>query len=231
MTFFFCCFSVVGWRISCWQGENWRNFSHTEETQSFPQVRAVHSEVWAHSLLPVISIYWLYISVSLHMPLAVTTSSDGTCLSCCLLSCQRRAAREEHRLRYQHWKPSVFEIKPGQVLCIHCLSIRSVLSLSLVHFCLKVLLEVLQCLCYAMLWSLSTSSETLTSRVSDCAFQPARVYRFRKRTRRCSHIVGFLCAIIDELNKTFEHITEGFGANVWLCSQLLDQSIKSSVDL
>lgn len=32
-------FSVVGWQFLCWRGENWRNFSHTEETQSFPQVR------------------------------------------------------------------------------------------------------------------------------------------------------------------------------------------------
>lgn len=105
--------SAVGWQFLCWRGENRRNFSHAEETESFPQVRFESHSLWAHNNLPVMCVYWLYMystSVSLHALSAVMTSYGGTCLSCCLLSCQWRAAREEHRLRYQHsplskWSP------------------------------------------------------------------------------------------------------------------------------
>ncbi|XP_041806780.1 cohesin subunit SA-2 [Chelmon rostratus] len=48
----------------------------------------------------------------------------------------------------------------------------------------EVLLEVLQCLCYAMLWSLSTSSETLTSREKAVA-QRLQLRLFCERGHRC----------------------------------------------
>lgn len=43
-------------------------------------------------------------------------------------------------------------------------------DVSVTFMCLQVLLEVLQCLSFSMLWSLSTSSETLTCRVSRICF-------------------------------------------------------------
>uniref|UniRef100_A0A8C4EQF9 Cohesin subunit SA n=1 Tax=Dicentrarchus labrax TaxID=13489 RepID=A0A8C4EQF9_DICLA len=52
------------------------------------------------------------------------------------------------------------------------------------NFCLKVLLEVLQCLCYSMLWSLNTSSETLTSREKAVA-QRLQLRLFCERGHHC----------------------------------------------
>ncbi|KAM3862292.1 cohesin subunit SA-2 [Diretmus argenteus] len=48
----------------------------------------------------------------------------------------------------------------------------------------QVLLEVLQCLCYSMLWSLNTSGETLTSREKALA-QRVQLSMFCERSHRC----------------------------------------------
>lgn len=48
----------------------------------------------------------------------------------------------------------------------------------------QVLLEVLQCLCYSMLWSLNTSSETLTSKEKAVA-QRLQLRQFCERSQRC----------------------------------------------
>lgn len=104
------CFSVAGWQFVFWRGENWRNSSYTEETQSFPQVRIVRMK-----FVPTVFCLWCIfigcMSISLRLLLAVMTSLAGTCLHCCLLSCQWKAAREEHCLRYQHWKSFCLQIK------------------------------------------------------------------------------------------------------------------------
>lgn len=66
-------FSVVGGQFLCWWGENCWHFSHTEETQSFPQVRFESHSRW--SLSPQYSASNLYL-------LAVHTFFSSCFVSC-----------------------------------------------------------------------------------------------------------------------------------------------------
>lgn len=90
-----CC--VVVGMFFCWRWKNWRDFSHTEKTQGFPQVSSepccrIRLTLTCSSPMP----------LSPYMLLAAMTSASGSCLSSCLLSCcWRAAAQQQRRLRYR----------------------------------------------------------------------------------------------------------------------------------
>uniref|UniRef100_A0A667ZTM6 Cohesin subunit SA n=1 Tax=Myripristis murdjan TaxID=586833 RepID=A0A667ZTM6_9TELE len=71
------------------------------------------------------------------------------------------------------------ELRVDSVWC--CFSSLASVSPSL---CLQIILEVLQCLCYSMLWSLNTSGETLTSREKAVA-QRVQLSMFCEKSYRC----------------------------------------------
>lgn len=160
---------VLGWLFFCWWRTNWRNFGYNQETPGFSKVRfSKHfCPVWAARSG---SRWWrVYLFIfscsSVFFFLAVTTSNSGTCLSCCHRCSHSRAAMEGHRLRYQQEKSFFFFFSccncPFASYCghINCFLLFSI-------FCLELLLEVLQCLSYSILWSLSTSCESLCPSVS-----------------------------------------------------------------
>lgn len=172
------CLSVAVRLFLCWWGENWRHFSDTEEAPSFPQVR-------------LFSIYPRW-SVSLAL------SASDVCLCCvriCFVSPCRRSCHDLSRWSVFELLSPLLSVESGQgaaappevrrplptntykhwwffvfMLFIHSFSKITVFTVPSAPLGLQLLLEVLQCLCYFILWSLNTSGETLTSRVSYICF-------------------------------------------------------------